>query len=491
MERVPLQTQEIVFSSSDPEISRTISSLVKDGLLRKLAPRIYTTNLTGDPNEIIRRNIFKIIGRLYPGALLSHRSAFEFKPTSQGNLFLTSSYPNKVRLPGITLNFLKGHKAIEGDNIFTDGLYVSQQPRAFLENFEQTRKVGPTSKTLTVPELEEKLEQIVRVKGEEGLNALRDQARKIAEQLDMPKEFGRLDRLIGAILSTKPAHLLSSPVAIARALGHPYDPSRLSLFEKLFVELQQREFALLSDANTTDRSFRNFAFFEAYFSNYIEGTKFDVEEAKEIIETGEPVPSRDEDSHDILGTYQIVSNRREMMRTPASTDELLHILQYRHRILLQARISKNPGEFKDRNNQAGSTLFVEYTLVRGTLSRGFDFYRALSDPFAKAVYMMFMITEVHPFLDGNGRIARVMMNAELVKASETKIIIPTVYRDDYLSALRRLTRRQQPDAFIRMLQRAQRFSATITGDDMNAMQEKLVRSNAFKEGDEFILKIVS
>jgi Fic family protein len=105
--------------------------------------------------------------------------------------------------------------------------------------------------------------------------------------------------------------------------------------------------------------------------------------------------------------------------------------------------------------------------------------------------MMFMITEVHPFLDGNGRIARVMMNAELVKAGHTKIIIPTVYRDDYLGALRRLTRRQQPDAFIRMLQRAQRFSATLTGDDMNAMQEKLVRSNAFKEGDEFILKIVT
>ncbi|GAI76162.1 unnamed protein product, partial [marine sediment metagenome] len=32
--------------------------------------------------------------------------------------------------------------------------------------------------------------------------------------------------------------------------------------------------------------------------------------------------------------------------------------------------------------------------------------------------IMFVISEIHPFLDGNGRIARVMMNAELVK--ETK-----------------------------------------------------------------------
>src|SRR3546814_13106058 len=75
--------------------------------------------------------------------------------------------------------------------------------------------------------------------------------------------------------------------------------------------------------------------------------------------------------------------------------------------------------------------------------------------------MMFLVSEVHPFLDGNGRLARVMMNAELVSAGQTKVIIPTVFREDYLGALRLLTRRQQPDTFIRMLQRAQQFSAKI------------------------------
>jgi len=33
-----------------------------------------------------------------------------------------------------------------------------------------------------------------------------------------------------------------------------------------------------------------------------------------------------------------------------------------------------------------------------------------------------MICEIHPFLDGNGRIARVMINAELVSANQSKII---------------------------------------------------------------------
>jgi Fic family protein len=200
--------------------------------------------------------------------------------------------------------------------------------------------------------------------------------------------------------------------------------------------------------------------------------------------------NRDEDSHDVLGTYKLVSNKVEMNTTPGKPEELLNILLYRHQVLMSARISKKPGQFKDKNNRAGDTHFVDHTLVRGTLIKGFDFYQALTDPFAKAVYMMFLIIEVHPFLDGNGRTARVMMNAELVKQGQSKIIIPTVYRDDYMLALRRLTRQQDPSPYIKMMQRAHQFSSTIIGDDMNVMEKHLEASNAFKEHDKAKLKII-
>lgn len=487
---IPLHLQEIIFSSSNTGLSRKIAGLEKEGRLRKLAPRIYTPNLEEPAEDLIRRNIFKIIGRLYPDIVLSHRSAFEYKPTVSGNLFLTSTYMRKVELPGITLNIMPGPGAIVQDNLFTEGLYVSHEARKFLENLQESRRPGASSKTLTLPELEEKLEQVVRVKGEEGLNTLRDQARETAALLGMEKEFKKLNRLISALLTTRPSDILSSPLAIARAFGHPYDQTRIALLETLFIELQQRQFADVPEHNTAVKPFRNFAFFEAYFSNFIEGTRFKIEEAKQIIESGKPMAARDEDSHDILGTYQIVSNRAEMSRTPESPEELISMLQYRHKILLAARPYKKPGEFKTLNNQAGDTVFVDHQLVRGTLITGFDFYRALIDPFAKAAYMMFMISEVHPFADGNGRIARIMMNAELVKSQQTRVIIPTVYREDYLGALRQMTRRKLPETYIRMLQRAQHFSATVTGEDMDQMQLVLEKSNAFKEGEEYILQIV-
>ena len=98
----------------------------------------------------------------------------------------------------------------------------------------------------------------------------------------------------------------------------------------------------MPEKNTSNKSFRNFAFFEAYFSNYIEGTEFELEDAKRIIETNTPMPTRDEDSHDILGTYKLVSNRDEMNITPATPEQMLEILLYRHQVLLSARLSKKP-----------------------------------------------------------------------------------------------------------------------------------------------------
>jgi hypothetical protein len=58
-----------------------------------------------------------------------------------------------------------------------------------LENLQESRQHGPESKTLTLPEIEERLEKVTRIKGESGLNELRDKAKKISVSLTMQKEF--------------------------------------------------------------------------------------------------------------------------------------------------------------------------------------------------------------------------------------------------------------------------------------------------------------
>ncbi len=479
---------EIVMATSDKSLSQQRTSMIKKGLLRKIAPKIYTTNLEDEPDVIIRRNVFYIIGQLYPQAVISHRSAYELKPTADGDIYLTYSYSKNISLPGLTVHLMEGPKGTEHDMPFIENLYISSLERRTLENLQKGRARGKSSKCLPRTSIEEFLERMLQVNGESGLNAFRDKARVVSKELDMKEEFETLNHIIGAILSTKPSGILTSASAQARAQGEPYDSERIRLFGVLFEALHNSHLPLIDEPNVENAAFRNFAFFESYFSNYIEGTEFEIEDARTIIETGQPLPDRNADSHDVLGTFQLVASRREMRRTPSSSDELIELLQDRHRILMAARPDRNPGMFKMQNNHAGDTHFVDCTLVRGTLRKGYEFYQALEHPFAKALYMMFMISEVHPFNDGNGRISRIMMNSELVAADQSKIIIPTVFREDYLNALRRLTRKGDPSVVIRALSRVRQFSANITGDNFEVTRKYLESCNAFKDGDGYILR---
>jgi DNA-binding Lrp family transcriptional regulator len=479
----PSQVQEVIFSTSEKKASSRITALLKQGLIKKIAARIYTSNLEEEPAVIIKRNWYRILAHLFPNALLSHRTALEFKPTSTGHIFLTYTYTANVSVPGLNIHLLKGPEPIDGDNQFFESLFASQEARAYLENLQQSRKEGEASKTLPLSDIEESLETIIRARGEQGINALRDRAGKIAGMLKMEKEFQKLNQLISDLLATGKSKNLTSPLAVARALGEPFDPARINLFEGLYEALAGKVFTE-NKAGLSLHNYKTVAFFESYFSNYIEGTEFTLAEAKDIILTETPLPTRNEDSHDIMGTYRIVSDKPEMSACPATADEFLNLMRKRHAVLLQARISKRPGEFKIKNNRAGNTEFVDWSLVMGTLKKGFEWYTLLRNPFAKAVYMMFLISEVHPFTDGNGRIARVMMNAELTSKGLSKIIVPTVYREDYMGALRKLTRQQIADPYIRMMTRAYEFSSTLIQENIDEMAQYLENCNAFKEPNE-------
>lgn len=479
---------EIILATSDKTMSAKITALVKSCEIRKIAPKIYTTNMDDEPEAIIRRNLFYILGQQYPHAVISFRSAFELKPTEGGDIFLTYSYTKKTKLPGITVHLIEGPKGTERDMPFIENLYISSNERRILENLQKARTRGGVSKCLPRTFVEEHLEKTLQVNGERGINQLRDNARMIAIQLGMTEEFETLNSIISALLSTKPSSILTSPFATARATGNPYDIERCNLFATLFEQLHNQPFADIEEPNQTTAAFRNFAFFESYFSNYIEGTEFEVADAWKIIDSGQPMPARNADSHDVLGTFQLVASRIEMRRVPASGEELIDILQERHRLMMAARPEKNPGMFKMQNNHAGDSHFVDYSLVRGTLIKGYEYYQALEHPYARALFMLFMISEVHPFNDGNGRISRIMMNAEMVSADQAKIIIPTVFREDYLNALRRMTRKKDPSVLIHAMNRARQFSSMITGEDFAETQRFLEQCNAFKDGDGYILR---
>jgi fido (protein-threonine AMPylation protein) len=172
-----------------------------------------------------------------------------------------------------------------------------------------------------------------------------------------------------------------------------------------------------------------------------------------------------------------------MRRVPASPDDLIGLLRQRHRTMLARRADVQPGDFKQKVNRAGSTTFVPPEYVVGTLKMGHELHGHLEPGLARAIFTMFLVSEVHPFIDGNGRIARIMMNAELMARGQPTIIIPTVHREDYLLALRALTRRNRPRPLVDAMVRAAAFSNLDFSDYPRALAE-LQRRNWFREPDE-------
>ncbi len=147
------------------------------------------------------------------------------------------------------------------------------------------------------------------------MNMIRDEARRIAPLLEREKELEALDRLIGALLGTREARLKTER-ALARGSGRPYDPDRITLFEKLHTELRATSPVLRTAPERGVEGRATLAFFEAYFSNFIEGTEFEVSQAADIVFNNAIPADRPEDAHDVLGTWQIVSDPVEMARTP-------------------------------------------------------------------------------------------------------------------------------------------------------------------------------
>jgi fido (protein-threonine AMPylation protein) len=459
---------------SNAAVASIVSKEVKKGHLRKLGSRVYTTNLTEPAEALIRRHVWFIVKELFPGSIIVDRTALEHRPTSDGSVFLVSRKKRPVLLPGLSIYPRKGPGPLAEDRPFMEKLFLSCPARAYLENLSTRR----SNRTLSRKELETRLEMLLQGSGIEALQNLRDEARKISGKLGLEKEFKTLNGLIGTLLGTHQIPM-TAEISLARVQGKPYDPKRLDLFQSLYEAL--------ANTNTPDRVIEHpgsaLPFFEAYFSNFIEGTEFEVKEAAEIVFEGKIPRNRPKDAHDILGTYQIASDIGEMKKCPKTDDELISILKRRHALLMHGRPEINPGEFKAASNQAGATLFVAPDLVEGTLRKGFQWLQGLTTPFQRAVYMMFLIAEVHPFTDGNGRCARIMMNAELVAADQIRIIIPTIFRNNYITALKVMTHQNRPDPLIRSLDFAQKYTGLIDWSDFDKAHTILQATHAFEDAN--------
>jgi fido (protein-threonine AMPylation protein) len=473
--------------SLDSNTAKKLAGLAKQKIIRRLYQGIYTDNLTDSLEKIVKNHWMQIIPYIISNGILSFRTAVDLKPTPYQKgldiVFITSSYVKTIKLPGLILKVYKGNHKAYCEQLLPN-LAKSNVPRMLLENLTTVKSVNLKGiKTIGTLGVEKYLARELQFQDEKRLNQIRDEAKQIALDLGYKNEYNKLVQIISALLSTNDPTFLQSPYAKSVAKKEPYDENRLRSFENLSIYLQKCLFKKRSYSFTTN-SFRNLSFFESYFSNFIEGTEFIIDEAEDIVFKGVEINQRHADSHDILANFYLSNDYAEMNKIPLNATEFLNILKARHAYLMKERPEKQPGEFKNKPNRAGNTHFVEPTEVIGTLTNAFEIYRLLNEGLPKALFMHYLVSEVHPFNDGNGRLSRIMMNAELVKAGLIKIIVPTVCRENYLGGLRRASRDQHFHTYCKVIDQLQAYTESISWAGYSEAREKIEFDNANKTPDE-------
>jgi hypothetical protein len=416
---------------------KQLSLAAKRGAATRLAPGLYAVGATLPVEQITRQHLLAIVAEYWPGGVICAKSAFAGGIPTGGTLYITpgdvSQRRSPLALPGVTITPVEGPQTLPGDMSMPSGLRMSGTARGLVENIN-VRGSQPTWRAGTQV-VEDKIDELARTGGAGRIKSVLDQLDVIEGSFDrspVNQVRTRLVAVLGSFTGANSPVTWSSRLA-ARLAGVPYDQRRVEMVQALVATLESQT-PQPRHLSAPQARWEWLPFFEAYFSNFIEGTEFGVEEARLIAVEGAP-SARPADAHDITATFRLASDPADRMRVPESGHDLAEILSHRHQVLMAARPEKDPGRFKQVPNYAGGYAFVAPELVLGTLEHGFAAMSGLRDPFARSVAVMVLITECHPFLDGNGRVARLTANAELSVGGQVRICIPSVFRSEYLSAL--------------------------------------------------------
>lgn len=174
-----------------------------------------------------------------------------------------------------------------------------------------------------------------------------------------------------------------------------------------------------------------------YNSNAIEGNTLTIYETKVIVEEGITVGGKSLREH-----FEAINHKEAILFIEEAIQKETPLTEYLiksiHHLILTNIDKENAGSYRNQNVviSGASHTPPDYLHLNQEMETLINWYNTTKlHPIEKAALLHSKFVHIHPFIDGNGRTARLLLNLELMKQGYPPIIIKTDDRFHYYEVL--------------------------------------------------------
>lgn len=190
-----------------------------------------------------------------------------------------------------------------------------------------------------------------------------------------------------------------------------------------------------------------------YNSNAIEGNTLTIYETKAVLEEGITVGGKTLREH-----FEAINHKEAILFLEDLIFKEQALSEYQiksiHNLILKNIDENNAGTYRTQNVliSGASHTPSDYLHIQQKMEELINWYETTNlHPIEKASLLHCKFVNIHPFIDGNGRTARLLLNLELMKHGYPPIIIKTEDRFTYYEVLDKGATSGNFEPFIQMV----------------------------------------
>ena len=202
---------------------------------------------------------------------------------------------------------------------------------------------------------------------------------------------------------------------------------------------QQQLWAFRPLSNETLQSLREYYRVGlTYTSNALEGNSLTESETKIVIEDGLTIEGKPlRDVYEAVGHAKAYDYLYELSHDAPLTEDTIRTL---HKLFYQQVDAEKAGQYRKvpvfiSGSQYPVAPVTEISKRMQQLVQWYTNHEGKLHPVLLAAELHKRFVYIHPFIDGNGRVARLLMNLALLRNEYNIAIIPAITRSEYVAAL--------------------------------------------------------